>query len=171
MTFPSVVLRFAPWGLVVAALVGLRVLDVRHQREIGAARVRAQAQLLVRQWQDSATAFRQQLALRQETVTVATTRWRTTAAQVDTQWLRSVPDTVRVPVEVVRTIVAQADTAVNACTRALTDCTRLAASLDSVIVAQRTAQQFAPTPPRAWRRWGGWVAAGVAGYLIGATRR
>lgn len=64
----------------------------------------------------------------------AAARFARRAARVDTQWLH---DTIPVPVEVVREIVASADTTIRACRAALTTCEQRVADRDSVIAVER----------------------------------
>ena len=117
-------------------------------------------------WQQQAVQFRRAALSSRETVTVRATRWRERVTS-DTVLLHLAPDTVQVPVTVVRTIVAEADTTIRACTRALDDCHLLAASLDSVIAAERQVQRFTPKPEPGWKRWGKYLAFAAAGYLAG----
>jgi hypothetical protein len=91
---------------------------------------------------DSALAVAQRQAARTDTQYVidtaamrdAAARFARRAARVDTQWLH---DTIPVPVEVVREIVATADTTIRACRAALTTCEQRVADRDTVIARER----------------------------------
>jgi hypothetical protein len=71
------------------------------------------------------------------------TKWDSTKAGVDTQWLK--PDSVPVPVEVVRYITATADSTIKACTRALATC-------DQMVGAQRARAEAAEQEVRILKR-------------------
>lgn len=105
------------------------------------------------------------LAVKQETLTIRTDRWRTLAGRVDTAWLR---DTVirTVPVEVVREVVRSADSTIHACTDAVSTCELLVAARDSTIRAKDRVIAAMPRAPSPWRLRAervGWIA--LTAYL------
>jgi hypothetical protein len=157
------------WGYVVAVLVaaGAKGCYDHGQREQGALRERLRAA------DSTAKALavsvrRVDTVYRRDTLrlTRALTRWDTVRAGVDT-----ITDTVAVPVEVVRWVVASADSAVSACRSVVQTCEQRVAVRDSLLdVQRRQLAIMAKQRPGFVKRWGeraAWLAAGV---VLGATR-
>lgn len=146
----------------IAGLTGWRLAETtaeldRAERAVAAGVVREQRAVYV------ADSLRGQY--RADTVRLRSwrTRWDTVRAGIDT-----LHDTVTVPVEVVREVVAVADSTVKACTMALRTCERRIAAAESVTVAvrvQRDAWQSALTATERRGRWEKllWLGAGVLG--------
>jgi hypothetical protein len=130
-------------GLLTAA-GGWFAMNNAHQRALGAERIlTAQA----RASGDTARAEVKRLSkvLPPQIAAAGKTRikWDTVKAGIDTAWLH---DTIPVPVEVVRTVVLSADTAIKACTEALNTC-------QALVGAQRRRAEAAETDAKlAWRQ-------------------
>jgi len=132
-------------------------------------------------------ALREQLRVADSTATALATR----AARVDTiyqrdtirltrrltQWdtvtqvVDALPDTVRVPVEVVRWVAAEADSTIRSCRIVVETCEQRVAVRDSLLnVQRRQIDLMAKQRPGLVKRWGSrvsWVAAGV---ILGSLR-
>jgi len=156
------------WGYVVAVLVaaGAKGCYDHGQREQGALRERLRAA------DSTAKALavsvrRVDTVYRRDTLrlTRALTRWDTVRAGVDTLTMR---DTVAVPVEVVRWVVASADSAVSACRSVVQTCEQRVAVRDSLLdVQRRRLAIMAKQRPGFVRRWGERAALIGVGVLMG----
>ena len=86
-------------------------------------------------------------------------------AKVDTQFLH---DTVPVPVEVVREVVAAADTTIKACFATVSTCSLALANADAEKRALvRQIRLLEKRQPSALRRWSERLVWGAGGYVVG----
>jgi len=97
---------------------------------------------------------------------IATTRWDTVKMGVDTI-------TVPVPVEVVKTIVATADTALRACSVVVQTCEQRVAQRDSIILVLKSQRPLLLDQKDGWAKRtakkAGWVLLGAGiGYIGGS---
>lgn len=99
-----------------------------------------------------------------ETVTVAAKarKFEALKAKIDTQWLK--PDTVPVPVEVVREVVAAADTTIKACQQTIRTCAASLRLADSIHVVDLQLITSARKP-----RWKQLAGAVLLGGLLAKT--
>lgn len=91
-------------------------------------------------------------------LTASVASWRAAVARLEDSVavlaLRS-PDTVRVPVEVVREVVVAADSAIQACTAVVQTCEQRVAVRDSLLAVERQRSAIlARQRPSAFRVWG-----------------
>ena len=94
------------------------------------------------------------------------TKWDTLKAGIDTQWLK--PDSVPVPVEIVRYITAAADSTIRACSTALQTCEARGNALSRALAASERSNVILkasyPSPARKWLH--GAVGAGVGALIV-----
>lgn len=144
-------------------------LDRAHQRAIGKQELQiVQYEMANRDLRMEADSLRK--AYKPQAVAAAKwhTKWDTLRAGVDTQWLK--PDSVPVPVEVVRTIVVTADSAIRTCTQALQTCEARVGiaqrGWDGARQELKVLKASFPSPVQKYR-WlvGGVIGGAVIGYV------
>lgn len=148
------------WALVggLALVLGAGAAYTAHQREVGRWQERARvadstARALAQRVARVDTVYRRDtVRLRQQL-----TRWDTVTREV-----AALPDTVLVPVEVVRWVAREADSTVQACRVVVLTCEQRVAVRDSLISAQRQQLRAAlaqrPSRLRPWLERAAWVA-------------
>jgi hypothetical protein len=161
----SLAAKAAPWVavLVVGLLVERCTRDRYHERLGAAAQQLAAARDSSRLHARRADSLSRVFHVDTVRVTKTVTAWRTLT---DTLVLS---DTVPVPVEVVREVVATADSAITACTLALGTCSELTAALRRQVAGLTAERDAALTiarraKPGALQRWGERVLYASAGY-------
>lgn len=98
------------------------------------------------------------------------TKWDTLKAGIDTQWLK--PDSVPVPVEVVKTVILTADSTINACKQALLTCDqRVGVERQKTALAEDKAAQYKKKIPSLTSRVLGTLRDASIGYAIGRLQR
>lgn len=153
------------YALLALSLLGTKCVYDHGQRQAGVWQERARvadstAKALGRTIRVTDTVYRRD--------TVRLTR-RVQAWDTVTRVVEALPDTVRVPVEVVRWVVAEADSTIQACRSVVQTCEQRVAQRDSLnaILAQRLKIEQARRPA-GWKRWA--ERAAWAGLVVSVAR-
>lgn len=157
--------ELAVYALLALSLLGTKCVYDHGQRQAGVWQERARvadstAKALGRTIRATDTVYRRD--------TVRLTR-RVQAWDTVTRVVEALPDTVRVPVEVVRWVAAEADSTIQACRSVVQTCEQRVAQRDSLnaILAQRLKIEQARRPA-GWKRWA--ERAAWAGLVVLVAR-